>query len=390
MKTWPTKKLGEVCERIKIEKAPAEITPYVEIGDIDIDKKTINLKEKGAVKGSIFAPANCVIVSRVRPTRGAVSLLNKKMAISSAFTILKPKTILNLQFLFYALAYSPKFFDYLGLREKGSSYPSCREKDILNFEVPLPSLKIQKRIVARIEELFEKIDKAKELRQKAQEETTGIFPSGLRKVFTALRVKQETLSQLCETIYRYPSFYGIKWKKWKRGRIPVLRGENIKNTNLLDDDLNHYNCIEKLVSDKFPKTILKQGDLVMCVRGTIGKIAIVDKNFEGTNISPNLIRIAPVSQKINSQYLLYFLSSFTTKEYLTKFTAAATVPTIKATDLKKLKIPLPPLPEQKKIVVYLDGLREKVEKLKQIQQKQLEELTELKQSILDKFFNGKF
>jgi len=40
-------------------------------------------------------------------------------------------------------------------------------------------------------------------------------------------------------------------------------------------------------------------------------------------------------------------------------------------------------------VAYLDGLREKVEKLKQLQQNQSEELTELKQSILDKAFKGK-
>ena len=53
-----------------------------------------------------------------------------------------------------------------------------------------------------------------------------------------------------------------------------------------------------------------------------------------------------------------------------------------------IKIPLPPLTEQKKIVAYLDNLQEKVEKLKQLQQKQSEELTELKQSILSKAFKG--
>ena len=56
-------------------------------------------------------------------------------------------------------------------------------------------------------------------------------------------------------------------------------------------------------------------------------------------------------------------------------------PNMNAQLLSKIKLPLPPLPEQKKIVTYLDNSREKVEKLKQLQQNQLQELTELKQSI---------
>ncbi len=187
--SWPTKKISEVCERIVIEKAPIGTMPYVEIGDVDIDTKKINFKEKGAVKGSIFAPANCVIVSRVRPTRGAVALLDKKLAVSSAFTILKPKSMLNLKFLFYALAYSPKFFNYLELKQKGSNYPSCREKDILNFEIPLPPLEVQRRIVAKIEELFEKIDKAVELRKEQLKDLEELKKSILEKAFSGELVK---------------------------------------------------------------------------------------------------------------------------------------------------------------------------------------------------------
>ena len=114
---WPTKKLGEVCEKLTLEKAIEDTVPYIEIGDINIETKGINFKEKGAVKGSIFAPANCIIVSRVRPTHGAVALINEKVAVSSAFTILKPKPILELKSLFYYLSYNSDFFEYLGLRQ---------------------------------------------------------------------------------------------------------------------------------------------------------------------------------------------------------------------------------------------------------------------------------
>jgi len=69
---WPTKKLGEICEEIKKEKVPIGTTPYIEIGNVDISNKKINFTNKGAVKGSVFCPSNSVLISRVRPTRGAV------------------------------------------------------------------------------------------------------------------------------------------------------------------------------------------------------------------------------------------------------------------------------------------------------------------------------
>lgn len=169
--SWPTKKLGDITERLNLEKAPIGLLPYVEIGDINLENKSIIFKDKKSIKGAVIAPQNSVLVSRVRPTRGAIVLVDKNYSVSSAFTILKAKqSETSSKFLFYWISNFQKFFIYLQSRQKGSNYPFVREKDILNFEIPLPLLKIQKQIVAKLSaareyktQLLEQKKKLKEL-----------------------------------------------------------------------------------------------------------------------------------------------------------------------------------------------------------------------------------
>ena len=120
----------------------------------------------------------------------------------------------------------------------------------------------------------------------------------------------------------------------------------------------------------------------------VGKAALVKDNLECV-FSNHITRLrvdrkisVPKWLVINLNYLWrtgYFL------QYSRKWIGQAG---INIQMLKSIKIPLPPLSEQKKIVAYLDNLREKVEKLKKLQKEQLKDLEELKKSILEKAFKG--
>jgi restriction endonuclease S subunit len=194
---WTTKKLREICEEIKREKAPVGTIPYVEIGNVDVNTKKVIFSEKGAVKGSIFAPKNSILISRVRPTRGAVTFIDKKTAISSAFTIIKTKPEYNPKMVFYFLAWNKKFFDYLGERQKGTNYPSVKEKDILEFEILLPESKEEQQKIVKI---LDTIQSAVEIQEKIIEKTKELKKSLMNLLFhyglAGLRVKELASSRV--------------------------------------------------------------------------------------------------------------------------------------------------------------------------------------------------
>jgi len=98
----------------------------------------------------------------------------------------------------------------------------------------------------------------------------------------------------------------------------------------------------------------------------------------------NVMGLIPFSN-INSKFLFYWLSVFN----LSNWAAGSSLPAITQSRVSKTKILLPTIPEQKKIVAYLDSLSEKARKLQNLQKQTAEDLKALKQSILHKAFEGK-
>ncbi|MBI5932749.1 MAG: restriction endonuclease subunit S [Chloroflexi bacterium] len=165
------------------------------------------------------------------------------------------------------------------------------------------------------------------------------------------------LGDICDEIYRYPSFYGME--HFSTG-VPVIRGEHIDAWGSISQDWNDYWFVSEEVSSQFPRTVLREGDLVFTVRGTIGKVGLITKSHDGAQLSPNLIRFSPKREVVDTIFIWYFLQSI-------KETAAAdiqnevTIASVRASDLSELKIPLPSLTEQKRIASLLaraDRLRQ--------------------------------
>ena len=120
---------------------------YLEIGDVDINSKTYNIegKQKLSVNGAVKVPKGTVLVSTVRPTRGAMTILLDNMYVSGAFCRLKIKN----KFVYYIMQQN-NFLKFLGDNSKGGTYPTCNYDDILNFEFPAPTLAEEQKEIANI------------------------------------------------------------------------------------------------------------------------------------------------------------------------------------------------------------------------------------------------
>jgi restriction endonuclease S subunit len=157
------------------------------------------------------------------------------------------------------------------------------------------------------------------------------------------------LEHLLIELYRYPTFYDIPFKK---EGIPVVKVTNISKEGILKPlSAEEYDFIDEDINKKFHRTILQEEDLVLTVRGaTIGKIALVPRELEGSNINPNLIRISLDKNRINPYYFwIYFNSKIGQKLFLQQ-AANTAKQTVTVPQIRSLKIPLPSNSVQNKIV----------------------------------------
>ena len=264
----------------------------------------------------------------------------------------------------------------------GATMKHVNRGQFLGTKIPLPSLAEQQRIAG----ILDATDALRAKRREALGQLDTLLQSTFLDMFgdpvtNPMRWKTPALSEVTDEIYRYPTYFGIIYTD---AGVPEIRGELIGQRGELDTDPQKLRFIAQATSDKFPRTQLTVGDLVMSVRGTIGKVGIVPPELIGANITANLIRISPARSIIDPVFLLhlalgpYFLSQ------LSKASSSTTIKTIKAPDLKAIPILLPPLDLQHRFATIVES----IEQQRALQRAHLAELDTLFASFQSRAFRG--
>lgn len=167
-----------------------------------------------------------------------------------------------------------------------------------------------------------------------------------------------TIGNVMETIYRYPSYYNIDYVA---DGVPEIRGELLISNGEIERSRNKLRFISRETDERFPRTRLLAGDIVMSVRGTMGKVGLVPKELEGANITANLIRLSPKRSLVCSDFVRWacLADDFTAR--LDTVSPQTTIKTITVSALKSIELPLPPLPEQYAISQVLRTVQEAIQ-----------------------------
>jgi type I restriction enzyme, S subunit len=106
------------------------------------------------------------------------------------------------------------------------------------------------------------------------------------------------------------------------------------------------------ISNEYQRTVLERGDVIISVRATLDRVAIVTTLLAGANLSRGVARLTP-NQKVDPDFLAWTIRSETSQRWI-KFTARGlALQGLNLGDLNHLPVPLPGLPEQRAIATAL-------------------------------------
>ena len=329
-----------------------------------------------APKGSL------VVATRVGVGKAVVAMFD--VAISQDLTALLLEPSVEPVFLSW-LFKSISFQRSLGARIRGTTIKGITRKALLAALIPLPPLSEQRRIVARVEELMERVREAKRLREEAKKDADRLMQAALAEAFPK---PGEDLPpgwrwvRLGEVVEyerrsidprRFPDeiFLLYSIPSYDRGKAPEkVRGEQIGSSKLL---INGGVCLFSKLNPRIPRA------------WTVPETASY-RQLASTEFMP----LRPVKDVLDLDYLAKILFSETFLQQVRRDVTGATgsrqrlKPDVVLTAL----IPLPPLSEQRRIVAYLDQIQAQVTELKKAQEATEAELHRLEQAILDKAFRG--
>jgi type I restriction enzyme S subunit len=254
-----------------------------------------------------------------------------------------------------------------------------QENKFLALEIPLPPLAEQQRVVARIEELAAQIHEARTLRRQAAEEAEALIASA-RSRFFSVNDECPGLAEVCRDVTDGTH----DTPRYVDEGIPFLTGKDISPLGLNFDDARFISEEDhRRFSQHCPVEI---GDVLLTLIGTIDKVAIVDTDRPFSIKNVGLLK--PDKGRLDSRYLFNYLQSSPFQEQAVSYAKRTAQAFVGLKKLRIVKIPVPPLPEQCRIVAELDALQAEVDALKRLQAETSAELDALIPSILDRAFNG--
>lgn len=341
-----------------------------------INPKIVIPENKKVTKGSlIICTAN-----GSKSHLGKVALIddNYNFAFGGFMGLIKPKENLNSDFLFHLLT-SEAYKKFIGALSDGANINNLKFSDLGEFEIPIPPLPEQHRIVAILDEAFTAISIAKANAERNLKNAKDLFESYLQGVFENKGEDWEgkTLGEIAfvksgGTPSRSKKEYWVGDIAWySSGELNNLYTQNPER-NINELAINNSNA--KL----FPK-----GSLLIGMYDTAAlKMSILDR--DGT-FNQAIAGVKP-NEKIDLIFILHSINSI--KPDLLNLRRGVRQKNLSLEKIKSIPIFLPALKTQKKIVNKLDVLSSEIKKLESIYKQKLEDLEELKKSMLQKAFSG--
>lgn len=373
-------------------------TPSDFSDELHLTTASRNLSPLGVAEVKIFPP-NTVMIVGIGATMGKVGIAQQKSSCNQQINAIEFSPKVNPFFGMYFLATRKTYLHKCG---KFTTLPILNQDETKNIIVCLPPLPEQNTITAFLDQQCAQIDSLIEKKQ----HMLDLLDEKRRAVIT-----QAVTRGLDPTVPMKDS--GVEWlgmvpNGWKVGRVAfgydIMLGKMLQPSPNSEKDIAvpYYRAMnvqwEKIDSDlkvmwATPEEIrtfsVRQGDLLVCEGGEVGRAAIINLPIDEPTIIQNALHRVRAFKDCNVGYLLRLLEHVASADWFSVLCNKSTIAHFTGEKFKALKCPLPPLPEQQTIADYLDAQCAAMDSQRKNVQKSIELLREYRASIIAHAVTGK-
>lgn len=304
------------------------------------------------------------ILMSVRAPVGPTNFTDRRVCIGRGLAAIRCKDNVLPKYVFYSL----KRIEDAVVGKDGAVFNSINKKEIEKLPIPCLPLLEQGRIVGVLDAAFAKIDALKENAQKNLENAKALFQQVLKQELTPKPNWQtKKLGEVCKYIKEQGSY----------SNLPYVGMEDI------EPETNKY--LGKLIPKNVKSTTFKfhQGYVLFGrLRPYLRKV--LTPKFEG-HCSTEIFPIQPC-QDINCEFLrFWFLDNI---DDINRTCTGARMPRANMNDVLNFVISYPQIDEQEEIVLKIENITQKSNKVIANAEKTIAECDALKQAVLRRAFNG--
>ena len=381
---WKKVKLVDVCEIItgntplKKEKEywDKDEVPFITPSELKYEginyiTPNIYVSKIGAKQGRII-PKNSICVCCIG-SLGKLGILKEDAITNQQINslILKNKNV-DLLYLYFYLKTIKNNLESIA---SSTTVKIINKSSFEKIEISLPNLEIQKKISKKLELLENNIDFRKNQLNYLKELNKSLFT----KYSKNKKVVNLELEEICEFIkdgtHQTPTYVNTNENGYK-----FLSSKDVSKGIINWDNTKYIS--EELHKELYKKIAPKKNDILLAKNGTTGIAALVDKE-EIFDIYVSLA-ILRLKKEYNPKYILEGINSIETNQQFKKSLKGIGVPNLHLKEIKKVKIPIPPIELQNKFAERV----EKIEKLKFEIEKSIEEAQKLYNSLISKYFDN--
>lgn len=395
-KDWEIKKLGDIC----LIKGRIGFRGYTKSDLVKKGEGAITLSPSNIIDNKLNF-SNCSYISWPKyeespeiqlavgdivfcktASIGKTAVINElpeKATLNPQFIVLK-NIKCETQFLYYYLT-CPSFKEKISQITTGTAVPTLSQSNFSNLPIALPPLEEQKRIVKILDEKFAQLETIKANAQTNLQNAKDLFQSQLTKAFSNTTWEKKTIGEVCS------KRENIKWKNENSNteyQYIDLSAVDRESKNISDTQI-----ITKENAPSRAQQIVKTGDVLFgTTRPTLRRFCLLSDDYDGQICSTGFCVIRPNHNLVSPDWMFYQFYNEEFYKYIEPLQKGANYPAVTDKDIMNFIISIPSIAEQKRIVKELATLSEKVRQLQEIYTKQIANCDELKQSYLQKAFEG--